>query len=373
MPIRSYKPTSPGGGSRRGRRPTKSPRRSRTSRSPSRCASRAAGTTRASSRRGGRGGHKRNYRVIDFKRDKRDIPARVTTVEYDPNRSARHPRWSPTPTARSVHPASGGREGRRHDCRRQQRRHSAGQRTADSQHSARDRGPQRGAQAGQGRAACAQRGLVGPGGGQGSDYATVKLPRARGQVRESRLHGHRRAGGQRRPRERYPWARRTEPLAGAPAPRARRGDEPRRSPAGWWPRARRRAAGTRCRRGACRPRATRRVTEVDRPLHRAAEAEVSRSLKKGPFIDAPLLEKIEVMNRRATRSVKTWSRRSTVVPEMLGHTIAVHNGKKFIPRLRDPRTWSGTSSASLRPTRQFRGHTTRPTRRGGRAAGKTGS
>src|SRR3979411_1781160 len=59
---------------------------------------------------------------------------------------------------------------------------------------------------------------------------------------------------------------------------------------------------------------------------------MGRSLKKGPFVDTHLLEKIEVMNRGAEKKViKTWSRRSTVVPEMVGHTLAVHNGKKFIP------------------------------------------
>ena len=59
---------------------------------------------------------------------------------------------------------------------------------------------------------------------------------------------------------------------------------------------------------------------------------MSRSLKKGPFVDTSLLEKIEVMNRGGDKKViKTWSRRSTVIPEMVGHTIAVHNGRKFIP------------------------------------------
>ena len=59
---------------------------------------------------------------------------------------------------------------------------------------------------------------------------------------------------------------------------------------------------------------------------------MSRSLKKGPFVDTPLLEKIESMNRANEKKVvKTWSRRSTVIPEMVGHTMAVHNGKKFIP------------------------------------------
>ena len=59
---------------------------------------------------------------------------------------------------------------------------------------------------------------------------------------------------------------------------------------------------------------------------------MSRSLKKGPFVETSLLEKVEVMNRTGEKKViKTWSRRSTVIPEMVGHTLAVHNGKKFVP------------------------------------------
>ena len=59
---------------------------------------------------------------------------------------------------------------------------------------------------------------------------------------------------------------------------------------------------------------------------------MSRSLKKGPFVETSMLEKIETMNRGAEkRVIKTWSRRSTIVPEMVGHTLAVHNGRKFIP------------------------------------------
>src|SRR4029453_17476591 len=66
---------------------------------------------------------------------------------------------------------------------------------------------------------------------------------------------------------------------------------------------------------------------------RSAQREVmSRSLKKGPFGDTSLLEKVEEMNRvNEKKVIKTWSRRSTVIPEMVGHTMAVHNGKKFIP------------------------------------------
>jgi small subunit ribosomal protein S19 len=57
-----------------------------------------------------------------------------------------------------------------------------------------------------------------------------------------------------------------------------------------------------------------------------------RSIKKGPFVDSHLLKKVEEMNKSGSkRAIQTWSRRSTIVPEMVGHTFAVHNGKKFIP------------------------------------------
>jgi len=83
---------------------------------------------------------------------------------------------------------------------------------------------------------------------------------------------------------------------------------------------------------------------------------MSRSLKKGPFIDLSLLEKVEVMNRNSERKIiKTWSRRSTVVPEMIGHTLAVHNGKKFIP-IYVSENMVGHKLGEFAPTRTFRGH-----------------
>ena len=86
---------------------------------------------------------------------------------------------------------------------------------------------------------------------------------------------------------------------------------------------------------------------------------MSRSLKKGPFVDTPLLEKIEAMNRGGEKKVvKTWSRRSTVVPEMVGHTMAVHNGKKFIP-VYVTENMVGQKLGEFAPTRQFKGHTTK--------------
>ena len=86
---------------------------------------------------------------------------------------------------------------------------------------------------------------------------------------------------------------------------------------------------------------------------------MGRSLKKGPFVDTPLLEKVEVMNRGTEKKViKTWSRRSTVIPEMVGHTIAVHNGRKFIP-VYITENMVGHKLGEFAPTRQFKGHTTK--------------
>ena len=86
---------------------------------------------------------------------------------------------------------------------------------------------------------------------------------------------------------------------------------------------------------------------------------MSRSLKKAPIVDTPLLEKIEAMNRGGEKKVvRTWSRRSTVVPEMVGHTMAVHNGKKFIP-VYVTENMVGHKLGEFALTRQFKGHTTK--------------
>jgi len=86
---------------------------------------------------------------------------------------------------------------------------------------------------------------------------------------------------------------------------------------------------------------------------------MARSLKKGPYIDQRLFGKIETMNRRGEKKVlKTWSRRSTVIPEMVGHTLAVHNGKKFIP-VYVTENMVGHKLGEFSPTRTFKGHTTK--------------
>jgi small subunit ribosomal protein S19 len=86
---------------------------------------------------------------------------------------------------------------------------------------------------------------------------------------------------------------------------------------------------------------------------------MSRSLKKGPFIDLPLLEKVENAVRANDKKViKTWSRRSTVLPEMVGLTIAVHNGKKFIP-VYVTENMVGHKLGEFAATRTFKGHTSK--------------
>ena len=86
---------------------------------------------------------------------------------------------------------------------------------------------------------------------------------------------------------------------------------------------------------------------------------MSRSLKKGPFCDAKLLGKIEAFNNSGEKTViKTWSRASTILPQMIGHTIAVHNGRRHIP-IFITENMVGHKLAEFAPTRTYRGHVTK--------------
>ena len=98
-----------------------------------------------------------------------------------------------------------------------------------------------------------------------------------------------------------------------------------------------------------------------------------RSLKKGPFVDTHLLEKVEAMNRSNEKKVvKTWSRRSTVIPEMVGHTLAVHNGKKFVP-VYLTENMVGHKLGEFSPTRLFKGHSARSDKAAAAAPGAPGA
>lgn len=91
---------------------------------------------------------------------------------------------------------------------------------------------------------------------------------------------------------------------------------------------------------------------------------MARSIKKGPYIDQGLLKKVEEINSRGEkRVIKTWSRRSTITPALVGHTLAVHNGKKFIP-VYITENMVGHKLGEFAPTRIFKthsGHTKRVT------------
>ena len=102
---------------------------------------------------------------------------------------------------------------------------------------------------------------------------------------------------------------------------------------------------------------------------------MARSLKKGPFIDEHLQKKVDTMNReREKKVIKTWSRRSTIIPEMVGHTLAVHNGRKFVP-VYISENMVGHKLGEFALTRTFKGHsgkkvekTAKPTAAPGAAA-----
>ena len=95
---------------------------------------------------------------------------------------------------------------------------------------------------------------------------------------------------------------------------------------------------------------------------------MSRSIKKGAFVDAHLSKKVAALNdSREKKVIKTWSRRSTIIPDMVGHTIAVHNGRKFIP-VYVAENMVGHKLGEFAPTRQFKGHTTKVAERAAMAA-----
>ena len=87
-----------------------------------------------------------------------------------------------------------------------------------------------------------------------------------------------------------------------------------------------------------------------------------RSLKKGPFVDEHLLRKVDALNTNNEKKViKTWSRRSTIIPDMVGHTVAVHDGRKHVP-VYITESMVGHKLGEFAPTRTFRGHTSKAER-----------
>jgi small subunit ribosomal protein S19 len=98
------------------------------------------------------------------------------------------------------------------------------------------------------------------------------------------------------------------------------------------------------------------VGVCDLPLVTRDTKPMPRSVKKGPFVDSKLLKKVQDMNMHGDKKViKTWSRRSTILPDFIGHTFAVHNGKKFIP-IYVTENMVGHKLGEFSPTRTYRGH-----------------
>ena len=156
---------------------------------------------------------------------------------------------------------------------------------------------------------------------------------------------------------------RPQPLEGRQAPDPRRGHEPGRPPPRWWRGQDLRRPAPRVAVGQARrphPRQDQAVPEAHRPpAPYARQPEVGtmpRSLKKGPFVDDHLLKKVDVLNEKGEKKViKTWSRRSTIIPEMVGHTIAVHDGRKHVP-VYVTEAMVGHKLGEFSPTRTFKFH-----------------
>ena len=100
---------------------------------------------------------------------------------------------------------------------------------------------------------------------------------------------------------------------------------------------------------------------------------MSRSLKKGPFVDDHLLKKVDDLNEKSEkRVIKTWSRRSTIIPDMVGHTIAVHDGRKHVP-VYITESMVGHKLGEFAPTRIFKGHTTKVAEKAASVGGAPGA
>jgi small subunit ribosomal protein S19 len=110
--------------------------------------------------------------------------------------------------------------------------------------------------------------------------------------------------------------------------------------------------------GACRPKVIKLERKIKNlvPILLRGESKMSRSLKKGPFVDPKLQKKVEQVNDKGKKQViKTWSRRSMITPDFVGHTFAVHNGNKFIPVF-VYENMVGHKLGEFAPTRTFRLH-----------------
>ena len=365
MPLRSYKATSPGL-----RQMTRSTFEEITTKEPHKPLLepqiRGSGRNnqgRLTVRHRG-GGEKQHYRRIDFKRDKLGVPARLATIEYDPNRSARigllhyrdgEKRYMLLPHGLKVGdvvvagPDAEARVGNALPL--------ANIPLGTTIHNI-ELVPGKGGQIVRSAGVSAQ--LLAKEGDVRHGPPAV----GRDAPRPDALHGHRRPGQQPRPREPEPRQGRPRPAHGPAARGPRRRHEPARPSARRWrgqvpDRDAAQDPVGQARHGLPHP-----AVQDDRTAHRplaasqvAGEEEpMSRSVKKGPFVEARLLGRIEEMNKRNEKKVvKTWSRASVIFPTFIGHTIAVYNGKKHIP-VYVTENMVGHRLGEFSPTRNYRGH-----------------
>ena len=363
MPIRNPKPTSPG------RRFVTYPDFAEVTRTEpekslteglKKSGGRNAHGRKTSRHRGG--GAKRLYRKIDFKRRKDGIPAKVAHIEYDPNRSAYiallhyadgEKRYILAPQRLRVGmtvqsgPTAEIRVGNSLPLANMPPGtvvHNV-ELTARSRRSDGARGRRRRAAAGQG--------------GRLRDVAAAVGRDADGARRVPR---DRRLDRQHRPPEREDRKGRAQAPHGRAPADARYRDEPGRPPPRRWRGLDDRRVATRSPLGASRRWATAPVRRARiRTATSCADGEevkeaMSRSSKKGPFVEERLMTRIEAMNTSGEkRMLRTWSRTSTIFPEMVGHTIAVHDGRKHVPVFVSE-SMVGHKLGEFAPTRLYRGH-----------------
>ena len=263
-----------------------------------------------------------------------------------------------------VHPRSLAAAGRRDGRVRPERRHQGRERASAREHPHGHARAQRRAEARRRREDGALRGLGHPARGEGRPARRAAPPVRRDAPRAPHVPRDGRPGRQRRPPEHQLGQGRAQPLEGQAAVGARLRDEPGRPPA-----RRRRgqvegrpASGHAVGRADARqahPLEAQGIEQADRPRpspRQGRQALMSRSSKKGPFVQERLLERITAMNESGAKNmIRTWSRSSTVFPEMVGHTIAVHDGRKHVPVFISEQM-VGHKLGEFAPTRTFRGH-----------------
>ncbi len=309
------------------------------------------------------GGHKRRYRIVDFKRTKDGVPAKVAAIEYDPNRSARIALLHYADGAKSYILAPAGvrvgsyvQSGADADIKPGNALPLENIPTGTLVHNV-ELQPAKGGQMARSAGSGVQ--LVAKDGG----YATLASSLGRDAPRAAHLPRDRGPGRERRAPERDDRQGRPQPLARQAPVGPRQRDEPGRPSSRRWRRKEqgRPSSGHPVGRADARqahPLEAQGIRQVDRarPSPREGQALMSRSSKKGPFVEERLLARIQKMNDSGSKNmIRTWSRTSTVFPDMVGHTIAVHDGRKHVPVFISEQM-VGHKLGEFAPTRHFRGH-----------------